>query len=217
MTALTQGFTNPVLDCQSCYRAVLDAMSRPVLPVRLPVLPPLPVPGGAFGSGMAALALTLCDGETPLWLQPELRSEALHAYLRFHCGSPITADPGLAAFAFIISPLTMPPLNAFAQGSAVCPEQSATLILSARLSGPADVLAAGPGIGGPETGRDTARPLACRGLPPTFVEQWQDNRQAYPLGVDVLLLDDNLSDNGPIMAGLPRTTGIRPMPQKSES
>ena len=64
MTALTQGFTNPVLDCQSCYRAVLDAMSRPALPVRLPVLPPLPVPGGAFGSGMAALALTLCDGET---------------------------------------------------------------------------------------------------------------------------------------------------------
>ena len=157
MTALTQGFTNPVLDCQSCYRAVLDAMSRPALPVRLPVLPPLPVPGGAFGSGMAALALTLCDGETPLWLQPELRSEALHAYLRFHCGSPITADPGLAAFAFIISPLTMPPLSAFAQGSAVCPEQSAPLILSARLSGPADVLAAGPGIGGPETRRDPPR------------------------------------------------------------
>lgn len=217
MTALAHGFANPVLDCQCCYRAVLDVMSHPALPMFLPVLPPLPVEDGAFSPGMAALALTLCDGETPLWLQPELRSEALYAYLRFHCGSPITEDPAQAAFAFVASPLTMPPLDAFAQGSAVCPEQSATLVLSAHLSGPADVLAAGPGIGGTETGRDSVRHLACKGLPPLFVEQWQANHQAYPLGVDVLLLDDNLSGNGPIMAGLPRTTGIRHMPQKSES
>ena len=104
MTALTQGFTNPVLDCQSCYRAVLDAMSRPALPVRLPVLPPLPVPGGAFGSGMAALALTLCDDETPLWLQPELRSAALHAYLRLTSRPPSRQTPASPPL-----PLLFPP------------------------------------------------------------------------------------------------------------
>ena len=217
MTALAHGFANPVLDCQCYYRAVLDAMSRPARPVPLPALPPIPVPGGAFGSGMAALALTLCDGETPLWLQPELRTEALHTYLRFHCGAPLTEDPARAAFAFIASPLTMPPLSAFAQGSALCPEQSATLVLAVRLKGPADFSAAGPGIGGPDTGGTGVRPLACKGLPQTFAEQWQANHQAYPQGVDVLLLDDNLSGNGASMAGLPRTTRISTMPQAPEA
>lgn len=217
MTVLAHGFANPVLDCQCYYRAVLDAMSRPARPVPLPMLPPIPVPGNAFGSGMAALALTLCDGETPLWLQPELRTEALHTYLRFHCGAPLTEDPALAAFAFIASPLTMPLLSAFSRGSAPCPEQSATLVLAVRLTGPADFSAAGPGIGGPDTGGTGVRPLACKGLPQTFAEQWQANHQAYPQGVDVLLLDDNLSGNGAFMAGLPRTTSISAMPQAPEA
>ena len=51
---------------------------------------------------LAALLLSLCDVDTPLWLSPEAHGAA--AYLRFHCGAPITFEPAAAGFALVTEP-----------------------------------------------------------------------------------------------------------------
>ena len=63
-----------------------------------------------------------------------------------------------------------------------------------RLSGCPDILAKGPGI------RDTV-PLPF--VPTkTFLEEWQDNNDRFPQGVDVIFCGQGL------VAGLPRTTRL---------
>ena len=80
-------FSQPVFDMQRVFRVVLDAMSRPARLCRLPVFPQS-VPDG-LSPVLADLALTLCDGESPLWLSPGLRKDETTTWLRFHCGCPI--------------------------------------------------------------------------------------------------------------------------------
>ena len=60
-------------------------------------LPPLPLT-----PELGAVALTLCDHDTPLWLDPGLAtSEAVVAWLNFHCGAPLTTDAAEAQFALV--------------------------------------------------------------------------------------------------------------------
>ena len=94
-------FSQPVFDMQRVFRVVLNAMSRPVRLCRLPVFPQS-VPDG-LSPVLADLALTLCDGESPLWLSPGLRKEETTTWLRFHCGGPYpdrSATVLLAGLAF---------------------------------------------------------------------------------------------------------------------
>src|SRR5215467_15014654 len=95
---LTAAFADPVLSAQATFRAILNAMARPgsVQPVGVTVSPPPPLNKGA-----AAVALTLCDQDTPVWLDTELRASAsVCEWLGFHCGCPLVDDPVAAAFAF---------------------------------------------------------------------------------------------------------------------
>ena len=71
---------------------------------------------GWMGLAMTALALTLADFETRLWLDAGSQAAAA-AYLRFQTGAPVTAAVGDATFAFITQPQAMLTLSAFAQGS----------------------------------------------------------------------------------------------------
>ena len=61
---MTPGFAEPVLGAQSSFRAMLHALSHPGRIVELPDVPQAPAP---LGPAMAALALALCDADTPLW------------------------------------------------------------------------------------------------------------------------------------------------------
>lgn len=186
---LAPGFADPALAAQASFRAALTALSEPGCLVALGHgLAPPPPP---LGPAAAALALTLLDHDTPLWLSPALRPAA--AYLRFHCGCPPAAGPEAARFA-VVTAAELPPLAVFAAGSDDYPDHSATVIVEVaglRAGGP--LVLSGPGIADRAT-------LAADGLPADFLACWAANRGRFPRGVDLLLTC------GPLLCGLPRTT-----------
>ena len=143
-------FSQPVFDMQRVFRVVLDAMSRPARLCRLPVFPQS-VPDG-LSPVLAALALTLCDGESPLWLSPGLRKDETTTWLRFHCGCPIVEEADKAAFALVADASELPPLSAFAQGVPAYPDRSATVLLAGlAFDAGTRFRGSGPGICGEST------------------------------------------------------------------
>lgn len=189
--ALARGFADPVHDAQAVFRTVMEALARPGLVRRLAcaLAPPAPLT-----PELAALALTLADADTPIWLDRSLAGcAAACEFLRFHTGAPIVANPAEAAFALIADPCACPPFAAFAQGTPAYPDTSATLILAlARLSERGGLGFAGPGIRG-RTQLDAAP------LPPDWPERLQANHAAFPRGVDLVLAAPGR------VAGLPRS------------
>ena len=87
------GFADPVDDAQQVFRHLLDAFAHPGRVVALPTS--LSPPPGLWPSA-AALALTLLDHSTPLFLDAALAREPILSYLRFHTGAPIAATPAAA-------------------------------------------------------------------------------------------------------------------------
>lgn len=173
---LLPGFHDPVHDAQSCFRAMLNAMARPgsIHTMRAPA----GIPAG-WSPALTALALCLFDQDTPVWLDSAAATPEASAHLRFHCGCPLTDQPGQAAFAVIAD--AAPPLHSFAIGDPQYPEQSATLILSlASLTDGPPLRWQGPGI------KDT-QTVSPKGLPADFLAGWVDNHALYPSGFDVIL------------------------------
>ena len=182
------GFADPAVDAQACFRAVLDATSRPgsLAAAGLGLSPPPPL-----GPAMAAVLLTLADGDTPLWLDPA--AAAAWDWLAFHCGIPRAAAAGSAAF---VCALAMPSLASLHPGTDLAPEGSATLVLQvAALGEGAPYRLSGPGLRIPAT-------LRVAGLPGDFVAQWAANHARYPLGVDIVLCA------GPMLCALPRSVCV---------
>jgi alpha-D-ribose 1-methylphosphonate 5-triphosphate synthase subunit PhnH len=189
LSRLAPGFQTPVHDAQATFRAVLDAMAHPGRIVTLPVRPPAPMP---LGAAAAAIALTLCDIDTPVWLDPSL--ELLQGYLSFHTGSPIAREPRLASFAFAAKPLDLPPLDGFALGTDEYPDRSTTLVLEvASLGSTGGLRLNGPGI-------DGSAQLAVDGLPPRFWEERALLGELLPRGLDIIFTSDAR------LAALPRST-----------
>ena len=81
---LAPGFADPVLASQAAFRAIMDAMASPGSIVAVDGLAHAPRP---LGRAAAAVALTLLDYETPVWLDPLLApSPDITDWLRFHTG-----------------------------------------------------------------------------------------------------------------------------------
>jgi alpha-D-ribose 1-methylphosphonate 5-triphosphate synthase subunit PhnH len=145
-----------------------------------------------LGDAAAAIALTLCDMDTPIWLDSGLARCA--DYLRFHCGAPQAAAPGDAHFAFISDPSALPALDTFALGSDEYPDRSTTLVVEiAGLRAGKGHTLSGPGIAG------SAR-LAVAGLPDGFWRERETLAVLMPRGLDVIFTC------GPRLAVVPRTT-----------
>ncbi len=211
--ATAPGFARPVDDAQAVFRAVLQALSRPGMFVCLPALPPS-LARDEMTQGMLALALALCDQDSPLWLDSAADSPQTRHHLRFHCASPFAAAPEQAAFAFISRPESMPRLSAFHAGRADFPDRSATLVIRVDCSAEApesEVMeVTGPGVKGNERGIWQAFRLG--GLPAWFWTDWRDNQALYPLGVDVIFVESANSGQGAPsvrILGLPRTARVR--------
>lgn len=189
--ALAPGFVDPVHDAQRTFRLVLDAMSHPGRVVQ--VVSAVAAPG--LAPAAAAVALALCDLETPIWLDAETSVAA--SWLRFHCGTPIVGGVGEARFAFIRRIDAMPPLDAFSLGTDEYPDRSATLVIEVAALCPGDgIVFAGPGIKG------TAR-LRIDGVGPEFWRERASLAELFPRGVDLVLTC------GGQLAALPRTTIVR--------
>jgi alpha-D-ribose 1-methylphosphonate 5-triphosphate synthase subunit PhnH len=185
--ALSPGFTDPVADAQSCFRAVLDAMARPGrLHAVSGVLAPAPLCEAA-----AAVLLTLADHETLLWLDPA--ATPARAWVVFHTGAPILSG----AEAMFAVALSLPDLGTLPNGTDEMPESSATVILQvASLARGRRFVLEGPGLREPAI-------LTIEGVPADFAALWQRNHELYPRGIDLILCAGNQ------LTALPRSVSIR--------
>jgi alpha-D-ribose 1-methylphosphonate 5-triphosphate synthase subunit PhnH len=185
---MTPGFAEPVLGAQSSFRAMLHALSHPGRIVELPDVPQAPAP---LGPAMAALALALCDADTPLWHDG---GAAVTDWLRFHTGAPLTEAH---AARFLLASGAPPALAGMALGSDGAPQDGATLLLQVTALEPVDGWRlSGPGI-------ESSTSLRVSGAPPGFVAERAALAALFPRGLDIMLCA------GRHIVGLPRTTIIR--------
>jgi alpha-D-ribose 1-methylphosphonate 5-triphosphate synthase subunit PhnH len=191
---LPAGFADKVLSAQSTFRSVMSAMARPgsVQPIAVAV----GAPDGMM-RGTAAIALTLFDPDTPIWLDGAMAATSEAArWLKFHASAPVVSDASIASFALIGDAKHLPALDRFACGSNEYPDRSTTLILQVESlsQGPVYRLR-GPGIDGVSTLRATIEPH-------DLFARLAINAILFPRGIDVVLVDDAS------IVAIPRTTRL---------
>ena len=191
---LRAGFADKVLSAQSTFRSVMDAMARPGSVQRIQ-----PAAGATdiMMRGTAALALTLFDHDTPIWLDPVMSATPdVAKWLKFHTSAPVVAEPSIASFALVGDPQNLPALDRFAFGSNEYPDRSTTLILQVEslTDGPVAELQ-GPGIDGTAALRASIHPR-------DLFERLTINAALFPRGIDVVLV------HGDSIVAIPRTTRL---------
>src|SRR6266436_6473738 len=191
---LPAGFADKVLSAHSTFRSVMDAMGRPGSVQRVVAAAGAPA---AMMRGSAAIALTLFDHDTPVWLDP-LMSETsdVTKWLKFHTGAPVVADSQICSFALIGDARSLPALDRFAFGSNEYPDRSTTLILQV------ESLTQGPGIELRGPGIDGTAALRAMIQPTDLFERLEINRTLFPRGIDVVLVADDA------IVAIPRTTRL---------
>lgn len=194
--ALEGGFANPVLGAQVTFRALMDAMARPgtIRTAAGDATPPHPL-----GIAQGAVALTLADHDTPVWLSPALTNATTKGWIGFHTGAEIVASSAHARFACLAAGEPIPDFHGFAAGSQDYPDRSATLVIELpSLNGGPNLKASGPGI------KDSTV-IAPQGLPADFLRRWAANRAFFPLGLDIVFTA------GTELMALPRSTDLQPL------
>jgi alpha-D-ribose 1-methylphosphonate 5-triphosphate synthase subunit PhnH len=191
---LPAGFANKVLSAQSTFRSVMGAMARPGTVQRT-----VAVAGAPAGMmrGTAAIALTLFDHDTPLWLDHFMsETSEVTKWLKFHTGAPVIADSSICSFALIGNARSLPALDRFAFGSNEYPYRSTTLILQVQslTQGPIFELH-GPGIDGTSVLQTVIEPT-------DLFERLAVNVALFPRGIDVVLVADDA------IVAIPRTTRL---------
>jgi alpha-D-ribose 1-methylphosphonate 5-triphosphate synthase subunit PhnH len=191
---LPAGFSDKVLSAQSTFRSVMDAMARPGSIQRIAFVAGTPA---AMMRGTAAIALTLFDHDTPVWLDTRMSATPdVAKWLKFHTSAPVVADSSISSFALVGDPQNLPPLDRFGFGSNEYPDRSTTLILQVEslAQGPAIELR-GPGIDGTAT-------LHASTQPQDLFERLAVNAALFPRGIDVMLVADDA------VVAIPRTTRL---------
>lgn len=187
------GFTNAAIESAHAFRSIMQAMSRPGVPVMMEAALQAPAP---LGATPAAVALTLCDFQTPVWLSPAFRTETVQRYLRFHTGAPVTERIAEAHFAFLAASDELPALQLFAQGTHEYPDRSATLVIQVEGFRRVGAVLGGPGIRG-------SVDFGVEGIGQGFWMAMAENHQRFPVGVDVIFAAPRS------IAALPRSTSVR--------
>jgi alpha-D-ribose 1-methylphosphonate 5-triphosphate synthase subunit PhnH len=191
---LPAGFADKVLSAQSTFRSVMDAMARPGSVQRIEAASGTPA---VMMRGTAAIALTLFDHDTPVWLDP-LMSETsdVAKWLKFHTSAPVIADSSICNFAIVGDAGALPDMNRFSFGSNEYPDRSTTLILQvASLTQGSTFELRGPGIDGMAVLRAAIEPSDLFG-------RLAINATLFPRGIDVVLVHDDA------IVAIPRTTRL---------
>jgi alpha-D-ribose 1-methylphosphonate 5-triphosphate synthase subunit PhnH len=184
---MNPGFDNAVLGAQSSFRSMLHALAHPGSILELRDTPDAPAP---LCPAAGALALALCDADTPLWHDA---GAAVTEWLRFHAGAPLVAAHEAR---FLIATGAPAALASLALGSDEAPQDGATLFLQVEaLEAGAGWTLTGPGI-------ESTQDLTVIGAPPGFVAERASLSGLFPRGLDIILCA------GRRIAGLPRTTRI---------
>lgn len=191
---LPPGFADKVLSAQSTFRSVMDAMARPGSVQRI-----VPMAGApeTMMRGTAAIALTLFDHDTPLWLDTRMsESSDVVKWLKFHTGAPVVRDSSVASFALISDGALLPALERFALGTSEYPDRSTTVIVQVEsLDTGRSFELRGPGIDGVAT-------LQAAIKPADLFERLRVNEALFPRGIDVVLVADDA------VVAIPRTTRV---------
>ena len=191
---LPAAFADKVLSAQSTFRSVMDAMARPGSVQRITAT--VGAPDGVM-RGTAAIALTLFDHDTPIWLDSKMsETTEVAKWLKFHSGAPVVTDSSICSFALIGDAHALSDLDRFAFGSNEYPDRSTTLILQVEslTQGPTLELR-GPGIDGTAVLRATIEP-------DDLFERLAINAALFPRGIDVVLVHDDA------IVAIPRTTRL---------
>ena len=191
---LPAGFADKVLSAQSTFRCVMDAMARPGTVQQ--VIASVGTPGPMM-RGTAAIALTLFDHDTPIWLDARMsESSEVAKWLKFHSGAPVLDDPSVCHFALIGNGSALPDLSRFSFGTNEYPDRSTTLILQVdSLKHGSAFELRGPGIDGTALLRAMIEPV-------DLFERLAINETLFPRGIDVVLV------SGEAIVAIPRTTRL---------
>src|SRR3984957_12553677 len=135
----------------------MDAMARPGTIHRIAVATGTPSP---LMRGAAAIALTLFDHDTPVWLDPRMSETSdVTKWLKFHTGAPVVLDSSICSFALIGAASALTALDRFSLGSNEYPDRSSTLILQVEsLTQGESLELRGPGIDGTAVLRAAIQP-----------------------------------------------------------
>jgi alpha-D-ribose 1-methylphosphonate 5-triphosphate synthase subunit PhnH len=189
---MLKGFDSEVFDSQAVFRHLLMSMAYPGTIAELKTAPAGP---GRLFQAAGAVLLTLLDFETPLWtdLDPD-SPETL--WLTFHTGSPVIPDPAGAGFALITDADALNGPGRFNPGTAASPDISTTLVIQAQgMDLGRHLRLTGPGIE-----KETFIHLV--GIPEPFWENRAVTNQAYPAGIDMIVVHEGR------FCAIPRTTRV---------
>jgi len=173
---------------------VMDAMARPGAVQR--IVPTAGTPDMMM-RGTAAIALTLFDHDTPLWLDARMsESSDVVKWLKFHTGAPVIQDSAIASFALVSDGGVLPPFERFALGTSEYPDRSTTVILQVdSLDAGRSFELRGPGIDGISILQASIKPF-------DLFERLRVNDALFPRGIDLVLVADDA------VVAIPRTTRV---------
>lgn len=157
------------------FAALMWALARPGTVHRMPE------------PGLAPVALALVDGECRV----HAADPALAAII---AGTGARAAPAAEADHVFAAAGAVPSPDRLCRGSALYPDDGATLVVEVQIGSGSALRLAGPGI-------ETEARIAVEGLPAAF---WSGRAAAcrYPEGIDIFLID------GARVIGLPRSTTV---------
>lgn len=184
ISSLEGGFVDAPIESAQAFRKIMNVMAKPGLIEDLTVAaPPQPL-----SPAMGTLLLTLCDGQTPIFLTGKYDISAVREWITFHCNAPF-GDAVSCMFA-VGDWNSLLPLDQYPIGTSEYPDRSVTLIVETD-----ELISQGHDLSGP--GIKTVKQLS---LPET--KAFQRNALLFPLGLDFYFAC------GDKIAALPRTTKV---------
>jgi alpha-D-ribose 1-methylphosphonate 5-triphosphate synthase subunit PhnH len=189
---MLRGFDSEVFDSQTVFRQLLTSMAYPGTIVKMKINLTCP---GRLSPAAGAVLLALLDYETSLWTDLDPGSPELK-WLTFHTGAPVIHDPSGAGFALITDMDNLAGPGRFSPGTSESPDISTTLIIQTQGMDPGRPLRlTGPGI-------ENETFIHLPGIPEPFWENRTQTNQAYPAGIDMIVVHEER------FCAIPRTTRI---------